>query len=122
MQVLKALTTTRCNENFNMEALELFGDSFLKYAVSRKLFLESSTANEGVLSTRRIRSICNEALHKLAVDRGLSVRLFFWRICADLFYFIEYLGLCIPFVYSLYLGFRSLGFLVFVTIRNELCM
>lgn len=72
MEVLKALTTTRCNENFNMEALELFGDSFLKYAVSRKLFLESSTANEGVLSTRRIRSICNEALHKLAVDRGLS--------------------------------------------------
>ena len=74
MQVLKALTTTRCNENFNMEALELFGDSFLKYAVSRKLFLELKTVNEGVLSTRRMHRICNRVLHQLAVERGLPVR------------------------------------------------
>ncbi|KAG0553607.1 hypothetical protein KC19_12G024900 [Ceratodon purpureus] len=71
MEVLKALTTTRCNEIFNMEALELFGDSFLKYAVSRKLFLELKTVNEGVLSTRRMHRICNRTLHQLAVKRGL---------------------------------------------------
>lgn len=57
-----------------MEALELFGDSFLKYAVSRKLFLELKTVNEGVLSTKRMHRICNRALHQLAVKRGLTVR------------------------------------------------
>lgn len=74
LQVLEALTTTRCNEEFNMEALELFGDSFLKYAVSRKLFLEFKSVNEGILSARRMHRICNKTLHQLAVKRGLTVR------------------------------------------------
>lgn len=74
LQVLEALTTTRCNEEFNMEALELFGDSFLKYAVSRKLFLEFKSVNEGILSARRMHRICNKNLHQLAVKRGLTVR------------------------------------------------
>lgn len=74
LQVLEALTTTRCNEEFNMEALELFGDSFLKYAVSRKLFVEFKSVNEGILSARRMHRICNKTLHRLAVKRGLTVR------------------------------------------------
>jgi len=86
-----------------MEALELFGDSFLKYAVSRKLFLELKTANEGILSTKRMHRICNRALHQLAVKRGLPVRsVFFCKSASS-----GFLAVTQPGIY--YLNYPCLG-------------
>ncbi|MCO5569280.1 hypothetical protein L7F22_022992 [Adiantum nelumboides] len=69
--VMQALTTLRCLEGFSFEGLELLGDSFLKYAVSRYLFLVYDRKHEGQLSNRRSRLICNKTLHHLAVARHL---------------------------------------------------
>ncbi len=73
LQVLEAITSSRCLESFSMEGLELLGDSFLKYAVSCRLFLLYEKKHEGQLSARRMRAICNATLHDLAVARGLPV-------------------------------------------------
>lgn len=70
-QVMEALTTLRCLEGFSFEALELLGDSFLKYAVSRYLFLFYDMKHEGQLSARRCRAICNATLHRLAAAQYL---------------------------------------------------
>ncbi|KAH7414675.1 hypothetical protein KP509_14G005300 [Ceratopteris richardii] len=67
--IMQALTTLRCLEGFSFEALELLGDSFLKYAVSRYLYLVYDRKHEGQLSNRRARLICNKTLHQLAVAR-----------------------------------------------------
>lgn len=69
--VMQALTTLRCLEGFSFEGLELLGDSFLKYAVSRYLYLVYDKKHEGQLSNRRSRVICNEKLHHLAIAKQL---------------------------------------------------
>ncbi|KAI5069811.1 hypothetical protein GOP47_0016112 [Adiantum capillus-veneris] len=69
--VMQALTTLRCLEGFSFEGLELLGDSFLKYAVSRYLYLVYERKHEGQLSNRRSRLICNKTLHHLAIARHL---------------------------------------------------
>ncbi|KAH7307115.1 hypothetical protein KP509_22G046500 [Ceratopteris richardii] len=69
--IMQALTTLRCLEGFSYEGLELLGDSFLKYAVSRYLYLVYDRKHEGQLSNRRARFICNKTLHQLAVARFL---------------------------------------------------
>jgi endoribonuclease Dicer len=73
LQIVEALTTSRCLEDFSLEGLELLGDSFLKYAQSSYLFLEYAKKHEGQLSARRCREICNAKLHTLAIDRKLPV-------------------------------------------------
>ncbi|KAJ7535983.1 hypothetical protein O6H91_12G052400 [Diphasiastrum complanatum] len=70
-QIMQALTTLRCRESFSFEGFELLGDSFLKYAVSRRLFLVYNDKHEGQLSARRSRAICNATLHRLALKREL---------------------------------------------------
>mgnify|MGYP000695170667 FL=1 len=70
--VMEALTTQRCLESFSSEGLELLGDSFLKYAASRYLYLVFDKKHEGQLTARRCRLICNENLHKLAMKRQLT--------------------------------------------------
>lgn len=71
--VMEALTTLRCLEGFSSEELELLGDSFLKYAVSRYLYLVYDKKHEGQLTARRCRAICNERLHCLAIANHLPV-------------------------------------------------
>ncbi|KAL3684813.1 hypothetical protein R1sor_002835 [Riccia sorocarpa] len=71
MRIVESLTTLRCLEEFSLEGLELLGDSFLKYAWSKRLFLSYSEKHEGQLSGRRAREICNAKLHELAFQRDL---------------------------------------------------
>ncbi|CAO2817610.1 unnamed protein product [Amaranthus hypochondriacus] len=71
-QILEALTTLRCCEDFSSERLELLGDSVLKYTVSCHLFLKYPEDYEGALSNHRQRTICNANLHVLGTNRGLQ--------------------------------------------------
>ncbi|EFJ29552.1 hypothetical protein SELMODRAFT_91347, partial [Selaginella moellendorffii] len=72
-QILEARTSLRCQDGFSYEGLELLGDSVLKYAVTRKLYLLHSTMHEGELSDRRSHAICNSTLRKLAVAQDLPM-------------------------------------------------
>ncbi|XP_031480421.1 endoribonuclease Dicer homolog 4 isoform X3 [Nymphaea colorata] len=72
-RVLEALTTEKCLERFSLERLEILGDSFLKYAVSRHLFLSKEALNEGRLTDTRSSIVKNLNLYTLAVRRNLQV-------------------------------------------------
>ncbi|XP_024528687.1 endoribonuclease Dicer homolog 3a isoform X2 [Selaginella moellendorffii] len=72
-KILEARTSLRCQDGFSYEGLELLGDSVLKYAVTRKLYLLHSTMHEGELSDRRSHAICNSTLRKLAVAQDLPM-------------------------------------------------
>lgn len=73
IQILEAITTLRCCEDFSSERLELLGDSVLKYALSCHLYLKYPEKHEGQLSSRRSHVVCNAMLHKLGIDRKIQV-------------------------------------------------
>ena len=80
MQILEAITSEGCNENFSLERLELLGDAFLKFAVGRYLFLKHDALDEGQLTRKRSKLTTNHNLFKLAKLKNLqvnSVYLFF---------------------------------------------
>lgn len=72
-QILEAITTLRCCEDFSLERLELLGDSVLKYAVSCHLFLKFPEKHEGQLSSRRSITVSNATLHRLGIKRNVQV-------------------------------------------------
>lgn len=72
LRILEALTTCRCQQSFNLEALEFLGDSFLKYALSCILFLEPTKHNDGALSYKRTLRNSNTKLSWLAKKKGLA--------------------------------------------------
>jgi hypothetical protein len=76
-RMLEAITTANCQESFSLEGLEHLGDSFLKFAVSERLFLIHNQIDEGRLTKRRKAIICNPMLQKLCTERGLTVNLLF---------------------------------------------
>jgi endoribonuclease Dicer len=71
-RMLEAITTANCQESFSLEGLEHLGDSFLKFAVSERLFLIHNQIDEGRLTKRRKAIICNPMLQKLCTERGLT--------------------------------------------------
>ncbi|KAK5830167.1 dicer-like protein 4 isoform X1 [Gossypium arboreum] len=73
LRVLEALTTEKCQERFSLERLESLGDSFLKFAVARHLFLLHDALDEGELTRRRSNVVNNSNLFKLATRRNLQV-------------------------------------------------
>lgn len=72
IKVLEAMTTKKCQERFSLESLETLGDSFLKYAVSQKLFRENKYHHEGLLSIQKERMVSNNALYKLGCERKVQ--------------------------------------------------
>ncbi len=84
---VEALTAIECRDFFNLERLEVMGDSFLKYAVSVVLYAlnEGPHIQEGHLTSRRGRFICNATLFKRARARGLdrSLRSRFFDLPAE---------------------------------------
>lgn len=56
-----------------MERLELLGDSVLKYALSRHLFLKYPEKHEGQLTNLRSWAVCNSTLHKHGTDKRIQV-------------------------------------------------
>lgn len=74
VQVLEALTTEKCHEHFSLERLEVLGDAFLKFAVGRHIFLLNNALDEGQLTKKRSKIVCNSNLRKLAIKSGLQVK------------------------------------------------
>ncbi|XP_047256670.1 endoribonuclease Dicer homolog 2-like [Capsicum annuum] len=70
-KVLEAMTTKKCLEKFHLESLETLGDSFLKYAVSTRLFKTYENHHEGLLSFKKNTFISNAALCKLGCARKI---------------------------------------------------
>ena len=70
--VLQALTTTHSKDTFNLERLEMLGDTFLKLAVSLHLYCTYREKGEGKLTQRKIRQISNLALFRAAKKTSLA--------------------------------------------------
>ena len=70
--VLQAITTTHSGDAFNLERLEMLGDSFLKLAVSIHLFCAYSDKDEGKMTRRRTNQISNLALYRAAAKKSMG--------------------------------------------------
>lgn len=55
--ILQALTLSNASDGFNLERLEMLGDSFLKHAITTYLFCTYSDAHEGRLSYMRSKKV-----------------------------------------------------------------
>jgi len=75
LQVLEAITTKKCEDQFHLESLETLGDSFLKYAVCQQLFQHSHTHHEGLLSTKKDGMISNVMLCQFGCQQKLQVNI-----------------------------------------------
>ncbi|CAH2078579.1 unnamed protein product [Thlaspi arvense] len=71
-KILEAITTKKCQDQFHLESLETLGDSFLKYAVCKQLFLQYRTHHEGLLSKKKDAMISNVTLCKFACQQKLQ--------------------------------------------------
>ena len=70
--VLQAITTTHSEDAFNLERLEMLGDSFLKLAVSIHLFCTYIDKDEGKLTRRKKNQISNLALYRAAAKKSVG--------------------------------------------------
>ncbi len=70
-QLLEAVTCASSHDNFNLERLEMLGDSFLKMAVSIHVYWHQDHKDEGKLTKYRTRQISNQNLFNLANERHL---------------------------------------------------
>lgn len=60
--ILQALTLSNASDGFNLERLEMLGDSFLKHAITTYLFCTYPDAHEGRLSYMRSKKVSNGRL------------------------------------------------------------
>uniref|UniRef100_A0A3Q3EJC3 ribonuclease III n=1 Tax=Kryptolebias marmoratus TaxID=37003 RepID=A0A3Q3EJC3_KRYMA len=73
--ILQALTLSNASDGFNLERLEMLGDSFLKHAITTYLFCTYSDAHEGRLSYMRSKKVSNCNLYRLGKKKGLPSRM-----------------------------------------------
>ncbi|XP_075398675.1 endoribonuclease Dicer-like [Tenrec ecaudatus] len=73
--ILQALTLTNASDGFNLERLEMLGDSFLKHATTTYLFCTYPDAPEGHLSYMRGQKVSNNNLSRLGKKKGLPSRM-----------------------------------------------
>ena len=71
-QLLEAVTCANSGDDFNLERLEMLGDSFLKVAVSIHVYWHKDHKDEGKLTKYRTRQISNKNLFNLATKKGLD--------------------------------------------------
>jgi endoribonuclease Dicer len=76
LQILEAVTTKECQEEFSQESLETLGDSFLKYVATQHLYGKYKLQHEGTLTKMKKNLISNAALCQLACNNNLVVILF----------------------------------------------
>nr|XP_053628176.1 endoribonuclease Dicer-like [Cherax quadricarinatus] len=69
--IVHALTLCAAHENFDLERLEILGDSFLKFIITEYLFLKETESHEGRLSLRRGKLVCNRTLSSLAKCKSI---------------------------------------------------
>lgn len=72
LQILEALTAASCQETFCYERAELLGDAYLKWVVSRFLFLKYPQKHEGQLTRMRQQMVSNMVLYQYALTKGLQ--------------------------------------------------
>jgi dsRNA-specific ribonuclease len=70
-QLLEAVTCASSADDFNLERLEMLGDSFLKMAVSIHVYWHKDHKDEGKLTKYRVRQISNKNLFNLAMKKDL---------------------------------------------------
>ncbi|KAK6123261.1 hypothetical protein DH2020_042989 [Rehmannia glutinosa] len=70
--ILDALTAASCQETFCYERAELLGDAYLKWVVSRFLFLKYPQKHEGQLTRMRQQMVSNIVLYQYALEKGLQ--------------------------------------------------
>lgn len=68
--ILQALTLSNASDGFNLERLEMLGDSFLKHAITTYLFCTYPDAHEGRLSYMRSKKVRGPSL----TGRATTVR------------------------------------------------
>lgn len=71
-KILEALTAASCQETFCYERAELLGDAYLKWVVSRFLFLKYPQKHEGQLTRMRQQMVSNMVLYQNALNKGLQ--------------------------------------------------
>lgn len=71
-KILEALTAASCQETFCYERAELLGDAYLKWVVSRFLFLKHPQKHEGQLTRMRQQMVSNMVLYRYALSKGLQ--------------------------------------------------
>lgn len=71
-KILEALTAASCQETFCYERAELLGDAYLKWVVSRFLFLKYPQKHEGQLTRMRQQMVSNLVLYQYALSKGLQ--------------------------------------------------
>ncbi|XAR62909.1 Ribonuclease III [Bertholletia excelsa] len=71
-KILEALTAASCQETFCYERAELLGDAYLKWVVSRFLFLKYPQKHEGQLTRMRQQMVSNMVLYHYALNKGLQ--------------------------------------------------
>lgn len=72
-QIVQALTLASAGDNWNMERLEILGDSFLKYSTTIFLYYTmADTYDEGILSLARSRIVGNRNLTMVAKNIDLA--------------------------------------------------
>ena len=69
---MEALTAASCQETFCYERAELLGDAYLKWVVSRFLFLKYPQKHEGQLTRMRQQMVSNMILYQYALGKGLQ--------------------------------------------------
>ncbi|KAL8138311.1 hypothetical protein V2J09_004312 [Rumex salicifolius] len=72
IKILEALTAASCQETFCYERAELLGDAYLKWVVSRFLFLKYPQKHEGQLTRMRQQMVSNMILYQHALSKGLQ--------------------------------------------------
>lgn len=63
--ILQALTLSNASDGFNLERLEMLGDSFLKHAITTYLFCTYPDAHEGRLSYMRSKKVSSTYVKKI---------------------------------------------------------
>ena len=72
-QIVQALTLASAGDNWDMERLEILGDSFLKYSTTIFLYYKmTDTCDEGDLTAARSKIVGNKNLMKIAKNLGLA--------------------------------------------------
>ncbi|PIK38541.1 putative endoribonuclease Dicer-like [Apostichopus japonicus] len=70
--LLQALTMSNASDGFNLERLEMLGDSFLKQAVTVFLYSHYHSLHEGKLSFLRSKQVSNFNLYRFGKQKGLA--------------------------------------------------
>lgn len=69
--ILRALTLTSASDGFNLDRVEMLGDSFLKFSYSIYVYCKYPFANEGHLSALRSYQVANLNLYEIGSFIGL---------------------------------------------------